>query len=1031
MIGGAGRSLPACPKNYKVPVPLYGCNGENAGAKGKVPELGHVGYKSGVQKPGRIPRVDVRIFGAKADGKTDCSNAVKKALMILPAQGGLVYFPKGTYLINSQVELLQSQGLMGDGPGATTLLFPRCMRQIKPKTSPKQFEWTDGVITIYGEEDVKEFSPVTKVAPRGGDSVCVRSTKGLAKDTDIQIVQDDVNGEFFKDLLGGSTPPRYLRNKRRPIKFLARVVEILKRNCVKLDRRLNYAIKPSLRAKVLVETITPSATLSKLTVKFKEGRTFPGLGARAPDGCNAIYVFRATNIHISDVAAINADQGVILSRTRRVTIEKFTMKMSRWRSRRGRNEHCAAAVSLRASTNTAVVSLNVDTTCARDVWLREYASGTVITGARGQDLSLCFDKELAVNVMASQLDVGGGNRLFCNRTSAQNRGKAGAPVLSQYSTFWQVKASKRLAMPDPGLGPGLNFVSVRGSGAWRDGAKTWQRQGPENAKDLFPQNLYSVQNEAARKAFRLPAVERIRTEKGYWCDEKGKKCEPGKCKGRAMRANQGYGCDGEAWDSNGLPLPAFAGYRQAGAYTPKHKVVGSVRDFGAKAGERDSTKAFLKAVDALNKGRLKSGALYIPCGRYTITARLTLTRPGTSLRGCGKGKTVLHFPRSLRRMTGRGGWGYSGGVISLKGWDWVQTRSKDWVGFVAKDAPRGSTMVCLDRAVKRVRRGGGVRLVWTAGYKDLTSELMCGASQPTPNQIKSRGAQLRVQSRVRAVAGRCIELDRPLPTAARTKHRVLVVPFDAPWVGEMGVEDLTIEFPRDQYPGHFKEAGYNGVSIDMAFNSWVKRVEVKNPDLGVVMFSSQCVVEDVVISSDARRQNWGRHEAGATGHYGICIGFGSDNLVHRYQIKGKFHHDNSVYGMAHSNVFSEGSGYDLSLDHHATTPFGNLFTSLDAGIGSRIFSVGGRRVDGPGAGAWNVYHNIRTHMGVWQPPKTFGSCQTLAGLDLVQPGVLTGIKELAGYRVAPSGGGVVPENLYEAIMKKRKAKARLGRYRFR
>ena len=61
--------------------------------------------------------VNVKKYGAKGDGITDDTDSVNRALN----NSGCVYFPKGTYIINSPILLNDGQSIIGDGPGNTII----------------------------------------------------------------------------------------------------------------------------------------------------------------------------------------------------------------------------------------------------------------------------------------------------------------------------------------------------------------------------------------------------------------------------------------------------------------------------------------------------------------------------------------------------------------------------------------------------------------------------------------------------------------------------------------------------------------------------------------------------------------------------------------------------------------------------------------------------------------------------------------------------------------------------------------------
>src|SRR5262252_9133509 len=62
------------------------------------------------------------IYGAKGDGVTDDTAAIQAALNAIPANGGTVYFPTGSYLISSRLTpTISGTTFMGDGWGSQIL----------------------------------------------------------------------------------------------------------------------------------------------------------------------------------------------------------------------------------------------------------------------------------------------------------------------------------------------------------------------------------------------------------------------------------------------------------------------------------------------------------------------------------------------------------------------------------------------------------------------------------------------------------------------------------------------------------------------------------------------------------------------------------------------------------------------------------------------------------------------------------------------------------------------------------------------
>jgi hypothetical protein len=56
---------------------------------------------------------------------------------------------------------------------------------------------------------------------------------------------------------------------------------------------------------------------------------------------------------------------------------------------------------------------------------------------------------------------------------------------------------------------------------------------------------------------------------------------------------------------------------------------------------------------------------------------------------------------------------------------------------------------------------------------------------------------------------------------------------------EVGIEDLTFQFPETPYLGHFKEHGSNGVNFERCHDGWARRLRFINADSGIFLSNSQ------------------------------------------------------------------------------------------------------------------------------------------------------------------------------------------------
>ena len=100
------------------------------------------------------------------------------------------------------------------------------------------------------------------------------------------------------------------------------------------------------------------------------------------------------------------------------------------------------------------------------------------------------------------------------------------------------------------------------------------------------------------------------------------------------RFSELWGRSGQRWTSRSRPPDfSFAGYRAGERSIPSVKQSLNVRDFGARGdGRTDDTHAFKEAI-----ARCRTGAIFIPPGRYVISDILSIDESGVVLRGAGQG----------------------------------------------------------------------------------------------------------------------------------------------------------------------------------------------------------------------------------------------------------------------------------------------------------------------------------------------------------------------------------------------------------
>jgi hypothetical protein len=472
--------------------------------------------------------------------------------------------------------------------------------------------------------------------------------------------------------------------------------------------------------------------------------------------------------------------------------------------------------------------------------------------------------------------------------------------------------------------------------------------------------------------------------------------------------SQLWGKDGASWsETSRLPDFSFAGYRSGEAPIPNAPVKASVRDFGAKGdGESDDTQAFLKAIEAT-----ENGALLIPAGRYKLTEIIYIRKPNLVFRGEGTDKTTLYFPKPLEQIksnlgattTGRptSNYSWSGGLI------WVQGQNTGTLlGSVAAPATRGSRIVELN-APARVAPGQRVIVEQEdPGDKSLLHYLYQGQ---TGDISKITTTRIAFFSKVVAVDGAKITLERALRTDVdpRWKARVRIY---QPTVSEVGIENLTFEFPNTPYEGHFTEQGYNPLTFMNVADCWARNLRVLNADSGPFVSGYFITIQNVIYESQRKPDN-----AGNTGHHGITLG--SDNLFRDFEFRTKFVHDLTVSAGGAGSVAMRGKGVDICFDHHKRFPHANLYTDIDLGAGTRMYRSGGGDALGRHTAAWTTFWNIRSARPQSWPPAAYGpDFLNLIGVETKDKATL----DANGRWFEPiPPAQLQPQNLYEAQLARR------------
>lgn len=398
-------------------------------------------------------------------------------------------------------------------------------------------------------------------------------------------------------------------------------------------------------------------------------------------------------------------------------------------------------------------------------------------------------------------------------------------------------------------------------------------------------------------------------------------------------------------------LPDFSqvGYHQGLKTRPKPKAQFNVQDFGAKKNDAiDDSSAIQKAIE---KASESGGVVVVPEGRWRLQKVLEIRRNNVILRGAGSGKTILYSPLSLADIHGQSrSWSWSGGFIRINPF----RRPALKLGIIEKAAKAGIRTFSVKALTKeRPKKGEWLELQWHNDKgQDTFLNHVYGGFIPKKRMgeelQKATGPRVREWIQVSEVSGDQWTFTRPLLLDVRPEWRPTLVRCSS--IQEVGVEGLSIEFPKTKYPGHLKESGYNGLAMSLAINCWIDDFKVIQGDSGVFMNSCAYVTATNLTMT------------GRTMHHPISLSWTSHCLVRHWRIQAPHRHGTTLSWGAHGNVLSDGWGKNLAMDCHRALPFLNLHTQIvsEQNGESRVNPLrsGGSAPRGPHSGKGNIYWNL-------------------------------------------------------------------------
>ena len=448
----------------------------------------------------------------------------------------------------------------------------------------------------------------------------------------------------------------------------------------------------------------------------------------------------------------------------------------------------------------------------------------------------------------------------------------------------------------------------------------------------------------------------------------GKACFSGGC----LTPSKLWGKRGEAFKPTGRLMDwSYAGYQHGEKAIPSTKPTLLLTSFGAIADDgKDDTAAFEKALAAV---ATKGGTIGIPKGTFILQKNLRLPSR-VVLQGAGVRDTIISIPKSLTQLYGNTGldsgghssYAFGRGFFEIIGANPLQ--SQYGLTTITSEAKRAERKIEVADTTK-LKVGQWMLMVQREDSKRTLANHLYG--DVMKGGTGSTGVRWEFPNRVTSIKGKVVTFERPFTIDIKSKWKPQLYSL-ASMHTEVGIEHLTIAFPRSRYPGHFQEKGYNAIDTKRAYNCWVYQVRIENADTAIQLGSSYNVTVDGVTIVSNRTSSM-------AGHQGLKSAHGADNLFVRFDIQGRFHHDLTVDWYTLGNVFTKGKGRNLRMDHHRSGPHHNLWTELDLGQGTAPFISGGATSRGPHTGAYTTFWNITASRSLPLPEKNYGPLINLVG----------------------------------------------------
>lgn len=476
---------------------IWGTDGKEQDGTGLIPEFGYAGYMSGYE-PHVFPTnpVSVKAYGAKGDGKTDDTAAIRNA--IAESQGEGIYFPPGTYVITDFIDIKKSEVyLIGESRETTTFYFPKPLEDVESRLgfhdgSTSAYSWEGGYIRFLGEENEPKLATLTTNALKGARRFEVDYPEAFSVGQEVRLFTMDRTRDLPREINQHAWDQASF--SWADFKQVFRVTKV-DGHTVHVDRPLRIVMKTTYKPEQPA-LYAHQPTVRKGGVKNIQF-AFPNTpydGHFSERGYNPIEILDAHDIVCENLIIQNADGGIFARRGMHCEFRNIVFKSDRAKTTTGdpREIHAVGHHGILLGRESVADHVHFDVRFIHDLGTTSGSSGNVIQHCSGVSLSIDFHARGPFQTLVTDSHLG---KAIYGRWVNHGRYDTGNGSSSGHGTvFWNVRSdnlvesfSAKFAPPRSSYFVGMKF----GKGHSRNNQVVEYK-----APDTFvPTNLFEAQQQ--------------------------------------------------------------------------------------------------------------------------------------------------------------------------------------------------------------------------------------------------------------------------------------------------------------------------------------------------------------------------------------------------------------------------------------------------------------------------------------------------------------------------------------------------------